>query len=230
MTAILFTLVFATCYAAPVNQSPVGTWQMKISAPPKEILYITFNIDGTLDGYGISISSFALYTLSGTWTVDSKGKVLGNYTENLGSQSFGGSFVGKAVNGKKINARVTSERGNFTITGVPATSFPDISGHWVGQDKESGVTLVETYDITAGSDFGIFDFTGAGSGPDGAYTLSGEVVVNSLRQANSLVQIDFASGDSGLAALTGSFNVTKGTASLKGKSASGQAISIKLTR
>ena len=77
-----------------------------------------------MTGYGITMRSFSLFTLSGTWMLNTTGQVLGYNTEDIGGESVSGSFIGKVVSGKQITASVTAQNGKFTITGIPSASVP----------------------------------------------------------------------------------------------------------
>jgi hypothetical protein len=76
-------LTFASPLAAAAPPSPVGTWEIALAGADHGTAYVTFEADQDFTAYGLSRGSYALFTLSGTWSVDGTGQLSGNYTESI---------------------------------------------------------------------------------------------------------------------------------------------------
>lgn len=216
------------------SNSPIGTWEVAIrgtgsSAGATGIAFMTFNSDQSLTGYGLT--PYTMFTLSGAWTLDSSGETVGNYTEDLNGGTISGSFIGKARAGKLLRGTVVAGDGTFSILGNAAGTLPDLSGSWVGLVTEARTTVVETYNLTPMGGYpGVFEISGSGSGPDGQFSISGDVIATSKGNIAAFGESDFQAGGTDLSYVSGKYNFTKQTATLNGGDSNGFRIRSKLSR
>jgi hypothetical protein len=213
------------------SHSPVGTWQMTISGGNQGIAFLTFNSDYSMTGYGMNLGTYGLFAFTGTWTIDAKGNTAGTYTEYLGGESFQGSFAGKATNGKTLVGKSTGNNGTATLSGTPATTTPDISGNWVAYITQDKITIPDFVTLTPDANYpGVFVLSGNGSGPDGAFTLSGGVIISSKGKAVVVVEADYPDETVILSTLVGNFNLRSQTGSFTGATGSGDRVRAKVVR
>lgn len=192
---------------------------------------MTFNGDQNFTGYGITTRSYAVFTLSGTWTLNASGRVVGTYTEDLDGQQASGSFIGKARAGRNFQADVLAQNGIFKLSGKPPGFIPNFSGSWVGLVTEARNTVVEHYQITASEDFpGVFDIVGNGAGPSGAFTVAGAAILTWKGGATAFAISEFQGGGIAAAYVIGKYNAAMQTASLTGFDSNGLQLRIKLSR
>ena len=74
--ALALAPMSASAAAAPA--SPVGTWEVALSGADQGTAYVTFEDDNDFTGYGLTRESLGLFTLSGTWSIDESGKLVGS--------------------------------------------------------------------------------------------------------------------------------------------------------
>jgi hypothetical protein len=215
---------------AQTSHSPVGIWEVTISGRNHEqgIAFLTFSNDFTMGGYGMSFQSFGMFTIAGAWDLDARGSLVGSYTEQLGGQSFDGSFIGKATNGKRLIGKGVGSNGAFTLRGIPAAMTWDLTGNWIARVTERKVTVPEFISLTPSVFPSVFDFSGSGAGPSGAFLVSGTAIISSKGKLVVFGETDFASGGVGFSSLTGSFNVRRQTGSLGGMTDSGDRLTAKI--
>jgi hypothetical protein len=217
--------------AAQASPSPVGTWEVTISGQNHGIAFMTFNDDFTLSGYGMSLESFGMFRLTGTWSLDAKGNLLGSYTEDLGGMTFNGNFTGKTAAGKRLTGKIIASNGKFAMNGIPVLTVLDISGPWIASVTELKTTVPEAITLFPSRVLpGVFSLTGSGSGPSGNFRVSGKVVVSSKGKAVVFTESDFDSGGSALSSLTGAFKVNAQTGSFAGVTDSGVRLRAKIGR
>jgi hypothetical protein len=215
------------------SHSPVGTWEITVSGKDQGIAFITFGGDYTLSGYGMTLKSFGLFTLAGTWSIDAKGNTVGFYTESTpDGSSFDGTFTGKATKGRTLAGKTVSQNGSFTLSGVPAKTTPDVSGDWGARVTQGKTISTESLSLSSSADFpGVFDFAGDGSGSNGSFSSSGQMIVSSKGKAVVSAEADDAQGNElSLSSLTGTFNLRSQTVSFSGKTSSGASLRVKMTR
>jgi sugar lactone lactonase YvrE len=210
--------------------SPLGTWEVIISGRNHGVAFLTLDSSSNINGYGITLESFDVFIISGTWSLDEKNRVIGTYTETIGGQPFTGSFVGRATTGKRLVAKAVAPNGTFTLNGIPATTTPNISGDWTANVTQRGIIIPESFTLSPINGApGLFVFTGYASTPNGAF-LMGAVTITSKGRAAVVVDSDNADGTSTLSSLIGRFNLTKQTGTLNGVTLSGDRLRAKVTR
>jgi hypothetical protein len=156
------------------------------------VCYLTFNTNLTWTGYGIALKSFGPVTVNGTWSLDSKNRVTGGFTE-LRSDGDVSAFFSATVSGNgKFHAHASSPHGQLRIQGAPVATTLDLSGNWIVERHTGGNSTFETYTLTANTNQpGWFDIAGTGTGQGGSYNLTGALVVTSTRLANAFIVSDF---------------------------------------
>lgn len=207
------------------KNSPLGDWEVTISGADKGAQFLTFEDDFTASGFGIRLKTFGLDDVSGHWGVNSKGQVTGPFVEQTGSTTnWTGTFLGPAKSLKTVTGVVkTTALGTFHWRGIPATTFPGLSGTWTGL-----VTVVRTapmavsYVFSANArDSGVFDIaTTAEPG-----TVVGQMLVTSRNKVYGYV----TSGGKQLQ-LSGTFSAARVSLTLRGKDSSAETVSVKLFR
>jgi uncharacterized repeat protein (TIGR01451 family) len=211
------------------KNSPVGDWQVTVSGADKGIAYLTLSNNATASGYEIRMKTFGLDVISGTWGLDAKGKLTGAFGEKLGSATnWTGTLAGTAKTGKSLSGKVTAiPAGFFNWKGIPATTFPDLSGTWSGQvaiAKTANINVA--YKITMNAtNSGVFDVAATTA----TNTVLGQFIVTSKDAIAAWLQISTnrEATLSGKAKLTGS----KGPSiSLKGTDASADKINLNLIK
>ncbi len=145
------------------KNSPLGDWEVTIGGADKGVEFVTFEDDFSTSGYDIRLKKFGENDVAGTWGFDAKGRLTGSFIEQLGSATnWTGTLAGSAKSLESLSASVatTTGAGVFKWKGVPATTFPDLSGTWSGV-----VTIVKaptsvSYAIrTNANDSAVFDVT-----------------------------------------------------------------------
>jgi hypothetical protein len=236
LSPVCLGLTLASAFSQ-VSHSPVGTWEISASGRNPSAGFVTFNGDFTATGYGMSLSSFGIYTFQGTWALDAKGNTVAQYSENLYferdavPQTFSGSFIGKATTGKRLVGRTVASDGNSTVTGTPPLYYPDVSGSWVAYVTEGRTTVPEFITVVPSNvAAGVFIFSGTGAGPSGSFVVGGEMLVTSKGKVVVLGESDFADGTKSFSSLTGTLNLLKQTGLLTGITDSGYRLRTRITR
>ncbi len=178
--AVIVAALFVQGARAQVGNSPVGTWEVayKDSAKDKGTIYLTFAADQTLSGYGITLQSFSLFFVSGTWSLDAYEQVAASIVVSNELTFGSGTLLGKAKTGSSFKAKGTLEGTPFNLKGIPVSGYADVSGTWHGQFKISGMTADLDFVATPSEDYiGIWDLDGSVSGPGGSVPFVGAVLV-----------------------------------------------------
>jgi PKD repeat protein len=135
------------------KNSVVGDWEITVSGADKGIGFVTFSNNATATGYEIRMKTFGLDMLSGTWSNDAKGKLVGSFIERLGNATnWTGALVGSAKTDKSLSTSIITNgaaKAGFKWKGIPATDFPDLSGTWSGQVTIAKSPSNVLYAITA---------------------------------------------------------------------------------
>jgi len=182
------------------------------------------------------MSVYGLLGLSGDWTYDSRGRVIGVLIENGGTNGFTNGISFQAV----VKRRTTSTSTNMTMTmtavrdgrtitysGAPLQILPDISGNYYGTGKKSGLPFTELFTLAP---FGPNTYQVSGVGPN--YDLTGYVMLSAKKKLAYVSFIGDAT-NSLLRSVFGTYNPSKGTASLKGvmeKGAGEENVSLNITQ
>ena len=207
------------------KNSPLGDWEVTIAGADKGAEYLTFEDDFTASGFGIRLKTVGLDDVTGQWGFNTKGQVTGPFLEQTGSTTnWTGTFLGTAKSLRSVSGTLpTLGSGIFRLRGVPATTFPDLSGTWTGV-----VTVVRTvappvsYIITENAnDSGVFDI--ATSAVPG--TVVGQLIVTS----RGLVYGYLVSGGKQIT-LSGRFNSRRLTMILTGKDTIAERVRVTFSR
>ena len=217
--------------AAAATPSPVGTWEVNLAGADQGTAYVTFEEDMEFTAYGISRSSNGIFTLSGTWGVDEKGRLSGTYTELIDGQDVTGSISGK-VTAKKIAGRISATNGNFRFKGTPERATQDLSGSWIGLTLVAKTRIPETYQITSGELPHLFQISGSGVHPTGGeFTITGTAIAGSNGRLRIHALSEYpGSGVAGASNIAGTVNAARARGTLKGIESTGQKVKVVLRR
>ena len=216
--------------AAPAPASPVGTWEVALSGADQGTAYVTFEDDNDFTGYGLSKGSLGLFTLSGTWTVNEAGQLVGNYTETINGDSVTGSLTAK-LTAKAITGSIAASNGKFTFKAKREGVTQDISGPWAGTASIAKQQLAELYQITPSALPHVYLIEGTGFSPfSGAYSIVGTVLTGAKGKVELVAFSQPVEGAPGFAALRGTVNVNRKQNVLKGTHSSGAPVKIAIRR
>jgi hypothetical protein len=183
-----------------------------------------------MTGYGLTTGIPGLFDIAGSWAFDGPRRLAGTYTETLsGTNLLSGLLTAKNSSGKKIAAKVFSDSGITlrSLKGARLNSPPDLSGTWSAVFSRAGATVNETYTLTASSvGPGVFDLAGSGPGT----TITGTLIVTSRNTLDAFLVVDAGLGGTSSRSLSGKFNSSKQTLSLKGADNLANSIRITATR
>lgn len=139
---------------------------------------------GLTNGASTNVAVFGFGPITGTWSTNLYGKIIGSFTRDLGDSIQGVSFVGKVTTGTKgdrFNFVATTTDGASTYRGIPVVdkaslkTAPGIAGQWTGYKIVSGIPSLENLTLTDSGFPGLYDFSGTGAG----YSLMGECIISS---------------------------------------------------
>ena len=232
LSTFLFLALSCSAVFSQDVRSPIGTWELSIartglSAKETGTVFLTFNADHTLAGYGLTTASFTVFTLTGTWNVDSRGKLTGSYSEDLFGSLLDASFSGKATAGKRLEMSALGILGKFKFNGIPMRSLPDISGAWNGTVIRIGALSksFEIYQFTNSTQFpGVFDVTGAGTEGNRLVTISGTAIVTAKGKVTAFKSNNLGGDELSNDTFTGKFQQRKQIISLLGSDAAGLGV------
>jgi hypothetical protein len=211
------------------KNSTLGDWEVTISGGDKGAQFLTFEDDFSASAFGIRLKTFGLEDVSGHWgftTNRPAGQVTGPFVGQTGNTTnWTGIFKGPAKSSKTLSGAVpTTAFGTFHWRGVPATTFPDLSGRWTGL-----VTVVRTaraavsYILTANAnDSAVFDIAAVGT----PGTVIGQLLVTSHNKAFAYVTFD---GNKQLR-LSGTFSAVRRTLTLRGTDATAERFTVKISK
>ena len=229
LPTILFLALSSSAVFSQDARSPVGTWELAIARPQRDAketgtVFLTFNTDKTLAGYGFTTGSFGVFTLTGTWDLDPGGRLKGNYTQVEFDNSLDATFVGRATAGKKLEMNAEGILGAFKYRGAPMGTLPDISGSWNSVVTRVGVKgrISEAYQFTNSVQFpGVFGIIGSGTNANRSFAISGMGIVTSKNEVTAITQNDFGGDELTGDFFTGKFRPGKHTIGLLGDEAAG---------
>ena len=185
MQKILFGLVLGLLTAVqPTHAVPApAPWQITIVGSDRGVVFLTFSNEFTSAGYGISLDAAGPFTLTGTWGEGDNNTIIGGFTQFADGGTEAG-IIKKGIlrgNGKFI-AKVQTTHGRQTFRAPVPAAVVDIGGSWNVEGRIHGHAFLESFTLTASPDkVGWFDLVGTGADIDGAYTLSGGILVTSDR-------------------------------------------------
>ncbi|HXI83612.1 MAG TPA: alpha-amylase family glycosyl hydrolase [Verrucomicrobiae bacterium] len=204
------------------KNSPLGDWEVTISGADKGAQFLTFEDDFSASGYGIRFKTFGLDDVSGHWGLNSKGQLTGPFVEQTGgTTNWTGTLLGMAASLKNVNGAVpTTASGTLHWKGVPATTFPDLSGTWTGTVTVAKTAMAVGYAITSNAnDSAVFDI--ATTGEPG--TVVGQMLVTSRNKVYAYVTFDGHQ-----LRLSGVFSAVRRSLTLRGTDETAEKIAVKL--
>jgi PKD repeat protein len=203
------------------KNSPLGDWQVTISGADKGAEFLTLEDDYSASGFGIRNKTFGLDDVSGHWSFNAKGQVMGPYLEEIGSTTnWTGTLLGTFKSLKTLTATVPTASGIFHWKGIPATTFPDLSGTWTGLVTVVKTNMTVSYAITNNvADSAVFDIA---TSADPA-TVVGQLLVTSRNSVYGYVTFDSKQIN-----FSGTFSASRLSLTLKGIDATAEKVSIKI--
>lgn len=150
-------------------------------------------------------------SLSGVWTYDSSGIIVGVLTEGEADLINGVSFRGKR-SGQRVN--LVGHSGNRTIhyRGVPLTTLADISGNFYATGNKNGQPYVEIFNL-APDGVTANRYMVTGQGP--AYDFVGFALLSGQKNL-AIASLQNIGTNGVLSALSGGYSINKGRGSLTG--------------
>jgi glycosidase/PKD repeat protein len=222
-TLLATNLSNPSTFTVGAKNSPLGDWEVTISGADKGAQFLTFEDDFSASGFGIRLKTFGPDDVSGHWGFNAKGQVMGPFVEQTGATTnWSGTLLGTVKSLKGVNGTVpTTTFGTFHWRGVPATTFPDLSGTWTGL-----VTVVRTTPVAVSyvissnaNDSGVFDIaTSADPG-----TVVGQLLVTSRNKVYA-----YATFSGKRLRLSGTFSVVRRSLTLRGTDATAERVSVKI--
>ena len=137
-----------------------------------------------------------------------------------GTTNWTGTLLGTAASLKSVNGAVPTALGTFRWKGVPATTFPDLSGTWTGLVTVIKSAMAVNYVITNNAnDSAVFDIATVGE----PGTVVGQLLVTSRNKVYAYVTF----GGKRLR-LSGTFSVVRRSLTLRGTDETAEKISVKV--
>jgi sugar lactone lactonase YvrE len=203
------------------KNSPVGIWEVTVSGADKGVQFLRFQDDFSAIGFGFRLKTFGLADVSGHWGFNSVGAVTGPFIEEtLGTTNWRGTLLGATKYLKGFTATVSTDSETFRWKGAPATITEDVSGPWTGVITVVKTATVVNYVINSNSDeSGILDI----ATNDDPSTTIGKLLVTSHSKVYGYVTFNGKSYS-----CSGTFNAVRHALTLKGKSETGEKISVKI--
>lgn len=205
------------------KNSPLGDWEITVAGADKGVAFLTIADDFSASGFGIRLKQFGLDELNGNWSLNAKGQVTGLFLEVTGSTTnWTGTLLGTIKSLKSFSGTVPTASGAFHWKGIPATTFPDLSGTWTGL-----VTVVKTdtsvsYQISSNAtDAAVFDIATS----DVPSTVIGQLLVTSRNSVYGYVTVNGKP-----VTMSGSFSAAHLSLTLKGTDATPEKVSIRIFR
>ena len=209
----------------------LGTWRVDITGRDKGIAYLTFTNDLTMTGWGIKLRSCGTFTMAGTWDLSSNGVVVCGYTEAAAGGAASGHFVGRFKNHGRLLVKVNATNGRFNFSSDNGLALPDLRGTWIGNVSERGFSNFETLTIAASTnESNLFTLSGNGLGPEGAYSVTGAILVDSHQRAYGYDIEQIEAGGSVTNSFGGRLNKSVDSGDFKGVDDKGHSLRIKITR
>jgi hypothetical protein len=197
-------------------------WEVTTSGADAATLFVSFNDDFTLGGYGIRADCAGVFNLSGTWQAVGTVGILGSMNEDSGCGELPLSLSATVRAGRSLKGAATAGAVVRKWRGIPLSSLPDLSGQWLGEarDKKLHLTTVEGYDFVArDASPGVFDIVDMATD-----SVVGCAIVTSRNQVRAHVIVDGRD-----CSLTGKFNSKRRMLVLKGVDVAGHRTTIQVT-
>jgi hypothetical protein len=141
-------------------------------------------------GTTVTTNLFGYSPISGNWFFNAEGRVIGNYSIQVGSGSnavvHGISFTGKVVPGKRFTLVASTSTGRLTFRGIPFQQLPDLSSlaYWYGYKTENMQTSIEVFTLSP-LEGNVYFMNMSGTGPGYTY-------VDGICMASAQKRIGFA--------------------------------------
>jgi PKD repeat protein len=203
------------------KNSPLGDWEVTISGADKGAQFLTFEDDFSASGFGIRLKTFGLEDVSGHWSFNAKGQVTGPFFEETGiTTNWSGTLLGTVKSLKSLSGTVPTSAGTFHWKGIPATTFPDLSGDWTGLvtvvKSSTGISYTITNNAT---DSAVFDIATS----DAPGTVVGQLLVTSRNSVYGYVTFEGKP-----ITVSGTFSAARSSLTLKGTDDTAEKVAIKL--
>ncbi|PAW69358.1 MAG: hypothetical protein B9S38_09995 [Verrucomicrobiia bacterium Tous-C4TDCM] len=223
-------LLLAPAVLATAEPTPVGTWEITLSGAEQGLAFATFEEDKELTGYSLSDDAPGIFTLAGTWDIDEKGRLTGNYIRVVNGQSVNGTLAGK-VAGRGITGKIVAENGNFNFKAKPQGTPLNLTGDWSGLAVQKRTKVGQSYTVVPTALPGVFDIIGSGLAPlGGDFPITGTAVVHSTGRVQILTSSELDEDAVIISALAGKVNVAKKQNVLKGFETTGEPVKVTLER
>jgi len=232
LAAVYGVIIFSAMQSGWAQTNTVlGTWRVDITGRDKGIAYLTFTNDLTMTGWGIKLRSAGPFTMAGTWDLDSNGDVVCGYTEAAAGGAASGHFVGHFKSHGRLLIKTDATNGRFNFSSDNGLAFPDLHGTWIGNVIKGGFSNFETFIIAASTNEpNLFTLSGNGLGPEGAYSVTGAILVDSHQRAYGYDIEQIEDGGSVTNSFGGRLNKRADSADFKGVDDKGHSLRIKITR
>ena len=159
--------------------------------------------------------------MSGQWNFNSNGQVTGTLIEQSGgTTNWNGIVLATIRDSRILKATVATTSGLFQWKGVPATTFPDLSGIWTGVVKVGKSPTTTSYLIESNSN-GLFDIFPSTS----TDTMIGQLLVGESDKIYGDLMID---GET--FALSGTYNSRRASLVIAGIDVGREKISLKIVK
>ena len=224
-------LLLAPGALSAAEPSPVGTWEITLSGTEQGLAFATFEEDNEFTGYGLTDDSLGLFTLSGTWTIDSQGRLTGSYTQSVEGSTVSGTLSGK-VAARAISGNIQAENGNFTFKAKPQGTPRNLAGDWDGVATQNRVSLPQSYTIEPTSLPGVFDISGRGLLLEsGEFAITGTALIHSSGKVQLLAISDFIEDRPEIrSSLAGTVKPGRARNVLRGLDSTGSPLQVQLSR
>lgn len=154
---------------------------------------------------------FGAAPLQGTWSFDSRLRVVGVMNELSSSITNGVSFTATVRPGVRITMNGLRFGKKTTYRGVPLTALTDQSGDYYGIGSRAGQGFNELFTLTPSTDPNSYDVAGVGP----AYNFVGAILVSRQNQMGFFTITDETTNGV-IRAIIGSYNPNKGAGTLIG--------------
>ncbi len=203
----------------------VDTWEVSMMGVPRATCDLRFAADSTVSGYGVEESLCGAFTVTGTWSEDTRGNMSATFNQSFAESnchhvaSIDGTFTAKPSKNRKVNAIARDSLRAFRWKAARDPSLPVLIAGWRGALKVKKSKTEEIYDLTpADNKPGLYEIQGQSA--DATYTLTGALIVTSRNRVTASIVRQLPTGPV-TSFYTGKVNPRKQTLSLKGVDATG---------
>jgi hypothetical protein len=223
-------LLLAPAVLSAAEPTPVGTWEITLSGAEQGLAFATFEEDKELTGYGLSDDAPGIFTLAGTWDIDEKGRLTGNYIRVVNGQSVNGTLAGK-VTGRRIIGKIVAENGNFNFKAKPQGTPLNLTGDWSGIAVQKRTKIEQSYTILPTALPGVFDISGSGLSPTaGEFPITGTALVHSTGKVQILTASELDDEAPVVSSLAGTVKPDRPRNLLRGIDSTGSPLQVRLSR